>query len=29
MFDGDRLMPLDTVADYDMEDMDGIEVLFK
>ncbi|EUC45773.1 hypothetical protein COCMIDRAFT_94669 [Bipolaris oryzae ATCC 44560] len=29
MFDGDRLMPLDTVADYEMEDKDGIEVLFK
>jgi hypothetical protein len=31
MFDGDRLMPLDTVADYDMEDEDAcmIEVLFK
>ncbi|XP_014552286.1 hypothetical protein COCVIDRAFT_41534 [Bipolaris victoriae FI3] len=29
MFDGDRLMPLDTVADYEMEDRDGIEVLFK
>ncbi|KAJ5064710.1 ubiquitin-2 like Rad60 SUMO-like-domain-containing protein [Bipolaris maydis] len=29
MFDGDRLMPMDTVADYEMEDRDGIEVLFK
>jgi hypothetical protein len=29
MFDGERLMPLDTVADTDIEDMDAIEVLFK
>jgi hypothetical protein len=29
MFEGDRLVPLDTVADYDMEDMCMVEVHFK
>jgi hypothetical protein len=29
MFDGDRLMPLDTVADHDIEDLTIIEVLLK
>ncbi|KAL6706855.1 hypothetical protein ACN47E_004998 [Coniothyrium glycines] len=29
MFDGDRLMPLDTVADSEIEDMDALEILFK
>ncbi|CAO2649127.1 Nn.00g100760.m01.CDS01 [Neocucurbitaria sp. VM-36] len=28
-FDGDRLSPLDTVADTEIEDMDAVEVLFK
>ncbi|KAF9730470.1 hypothetical protein PMIN02_002020 [Paraphaeosphaeria minitans] len=29
MFDGDRLKPMDTVADIDVDDMDAIEVHFK
>ncbi|KAH7072740.1 hypothetical protein BKA63DRAFT_576667 [Paraphoma chrysanthemicola] len=29
MFDGDRLAPMDTVADSEVEDMDSIDVLFK
>ncbi|KAF2794040.1 hypothetical protein K505DRAFT_304698 [Melanomma pulvis-pyrius CBS 109.77] len=29
MFDGDRLKPLDTIADVDIEDEDSIEVHFK
>lgn len=29
MFDGERLKPMDTVADIEVEDMDTIEVLFK
>jgi hypothetical protein len=29
MFDGERLMPLDTVADSEIEDLDAIEILFK
>jgi hypothetical protein len=29
MFDGDRLKPIDTVADADIDDMDVIEVHFK
>ncbi|KAF2031756.1 hypothetical protein EK21DRAFT_62513 [Setomelanomma holmii] len=29
MFDGDRLAPMDTIADSEVEDMDSIDVLFK
>jgi hypothetical protein len=31
MLDGERLMPMDTAGDYDMEDEEGcmIEVIFK
>jgi len=29
MFDGERLSPLDVIADSEIEDMDCIEVLFK
>lgn len=29
MFDGDRLVPMDTVAETDIEDRDAIDVLFK
>lgn len=29
MFDGDRLVPMDTIAESDIEDMDSIDVLFK
>jgi hypothetical protein len=29
MFDGERLAPLDTVADTDIEDMDSIDVLLR
>jgi hypothetical protein len=29
MFDGDRLLPMDTIADSEVEDMDSIDVLFK
>jgi hypothetical protein len=29
MFDGERLKPMDVVADSEIEDMDTIEVLFK
>jgi hypothetical protein len=29
MFDGERLAPLDTVADTDVEDLDAIEVLIR
>lgn len=29
MFDGERLKPLDTIADVDIEDEDSIEVHFK
>lgn len=29
MFDGDRLVPMDTVAETEIEDMDSIDVLFK
>lgn len=29
MFDGDRLSPMDTVQDVELEDMDGIDVMFK
>lgn len=28
MFDGDRLAPLDTIADSEVEDMDSIDVVF-
>lgn len=28
MFDGDRLMPLDTVFDRELEDMDTVDILF-
>jgi len=29
MFDGERLAPMDTVADSEIENMDSIDVLFK
>jgi hypothetical protein len=29
MFDGDRLKPMDTVEDADIDDMDVVEVHFK
>ncbi|OAL06888.1 hypothetical protein IQ06DRAFT_311980 [Phaeosphaeriaceae sp. SRC1lsM3a] len=29
MFDGDRLVPMDTIAESEVEDMDSIDVLFK
>ena len=29
MFDGDRLVPMDTIADSEVEDMDSIDVLLK
>jgi hypothetical protein len=29
MFDGDRLVPMDTIAGSEIEDMDSIDVLFK
>jgi hypothetical protein len=29
MFDGERLSPMDTIADTDIESMDSIEVHFK
>jgi hypothetical protein len=29
MFDGERLKPLDTIGDVDIEDMDSIEVHYK
>jgi hypothetical protein len=29
MWDGDRLKPMDTIEDLDIEDMDSIEVHFK
>jgi hypothetical protein len=29
MFDGDRLSPMDTVQDTELEDMDALDVLLK
>lgn len=29
LFDGDRLSPIDTIAESEIEDMDSIDVLFK
>jgi hypothetical protein len=29
MFDGERLAPLDTIADSEVEDMDSLDVFFK
>jgi hypothetical protein len=29
MFDGDRLVPMDTIAGCEIEDMDSIDVFFK
>jgi hypothetical protein len=29
MFDGERLVPMDTIAESEVEDLDSIDVLFK